>query len=158
MNCKPEQQLSFLATMKTSSNNFLMTSLKRFFQSIVSRNLALALTCSAPLALSAADIGQTFATPEEAVAALAGELLSAARNTGWQEASGEIVAYPASPEDVSRDILTFDAEGMTRSSFISVKTTAAAIKKIVPAMKAMTARRPGTCLMSRSTPSAGRNE
>ena len=47
-----------------------MNSLKRFFQSIASRTLALALALSAPLAISAADTGKTFATPEEAVAAL----------------------------------------------------------------------------------------
>ena len=44
-----------------------MTSLKRFFQSIVRRTLALALALSAPIAVRAAEIGKTFATPEEAV-------------------------------------------------------------------------------------------
>jgi len=57
--------------MKFSSPSFLMTSLKRFFQSIANRNLALALALSTPLAISAADAGKTFATPEEAVTALA---------------------------------------------------------------------------------------
>ena len=56
--------------MKTSSKSFLMTSLKRFVQSIARRNLALALAFSAPLAISAADTGKTFATPEAAVSAL----------------------------------------------------------------------------------------
>jgi len=48
-----------------------MTSLKRFLQSFIHRNWLLSLALGAPLALSAADIGQTFATPEEAVSALA---------------------------------------------------------------------------------------
>jgi len=48
-----------------------MTSLKRFFPSLLYRNWVLPLALSAPIVASAADIGQTFATPEEAVAALA---------------------------------------------------------------------------------------
>lgn len=56
--------------MKTSSKSILMTSLRRFSPSIAPCHLALALACSGPLALSAADIGKTFATPEEAVSAL----------------------------------------------------------------------------------------
>jgi hypothetical protein len=48
-----------------------MNSLKRFLQSIAGRTLALGLIVSAPFAVSAAETGQTFATPEDAVAALA---------------------------------------------------------------------------------------
>ena len=48
-----------------------MTVLKRFFPSLIYRNWVLVLALSAPFALSAADIGQTFATPEQAVSALA---------------------------------------------------------------------------------------
>ena len=48
-----------------------MTSLKRFFRSLVNRHLVLALALGVPIAVSAADIGKTFATPEEAVSALA---------------------------------------------------------------------------------------
>jgi hypothetical protein len=59
-----------LATMKTPSKNFLLTSLKRFFRSFGGCRLALALSFSVPLALNAADIGQTYTTPEAAVAAL----------------------------------------------------------------------------------------
>jgi len=44
--------------------------MKRFLQSIATRNLALTLSLGVPLALSAADTGQTFATPEAAVSAL----------------------------------------------------------------------------------------
>ncbi len=71
MNGKLELQTSFLVTMKTPSKSISMTSLHRFYHSIVQRNLLLTLTLSAPLALSAAPGTKTFATPEEAVAALA---------------------------------------------------------------------------------------
>ena len=54
--------------MKKSS--FFLACLKRFVQSMRSRNLALALALGAPWLASAADIGKTFATPEEAVSAL----------------------------------------------------------------------------------------
>ena len=47
-----------------------MNSLKRFFQSIAGRAVALALLISAPIANSAAETGQTFASPEAAVSAL----------------------------------------------------------------------------------------
>jgi hypothetical protein len=56
--------------MKTSSLSILLTSLKRIFRFTATRNLILSLALSAPIAVSAADIGKTFATPEEAVAAL----------------------------------------------------------------------------------------
>lgn len=48
-----------------------MASLKRFLQSIVHPGLGLGLALSLPIATSAADAGKTFATPEEAIAALA---------------------------------------------------------------------------------------
>jgi hypothetical protein len=57
--------------MKTSSKGFSMTFLKPFFRSLCHRHLVLALALSAPIALSAADTGKTFASPEEAVSALA---------------------------------------------------------------------------------------
>ena len=47
-----------------------MNSLKRFFQSYARRTLALAFVVSAPLAVSAAETGKAFASPQEAVAAL----------------------------------------------------------------------------------------
>ncbi|HEU0038506.1 MAG TPA: DUF2950 domain-containing protein [Verrucomicrobiae bacterium] len=47
-----------------------MDSLKRFSQTILSRNVALTLALGAAITASAADIGKTFATPEAAVAAL----------------------------------------------------------------------------------------
>ncbi len=57
--------------MKTFPNHLSVTSIKRFFPATVRRNLVLLLALSAPFAVNAADIGKTFATPEEAVAALA---------------------------------------------------------------------------------------
>jgi hypothetical protein len=57
--------------MKTLSRRLTMPLLKRFFPPLIRRNWVLSLALSAPLALGAADFGQTFATPEEAVAALA---------------------------------------------------------------------------------------
>ena len=47
-----------------------MTMLKRFFQSAIHRRSVLALAFAVPLAINAADIGKTFATPEAAVSAL----------------------------------------------------------------------------------------
>jgi hypothetical protein len=57
--------------MKTSSKNFLVNSWTQFCQAFLNRHLTLALVLAAPLAVNAADSGQTFATPEAAVAALA---------------------------------------------------------------------------------------
>ena len=71
MNCDPELPISFFANMKTSSKIYHpMNSLKRLSQSIARRALLLALVLSAPLAISAAETGKTFATAEEAVSAL----------------------------------------------------------------------------------------
>jgi hypothetical protein len=57
--------------MNTSSRRYSLTYRTRFWRSIVNRRLALALALGAPIALNAADIGKTFATPEQAVSALA---------------------------------------------------------------------------------------
>jgi hypothetical protein len=61
----------FLKIMRICSHRFSRAGLNRFFQCGVTRNLSLALAISATIAANAADIGKTFATPEEAVAALA---------------------------------------------------------------------------------------
>jgi hypothetical protein len=47
-----------------------MTALKQFFHTIANRNLAMVLALAAPIAVTAAETGKTFATPEDAVAAL----------------------------------------------------------------------------------------
>ncbi len=57
--------------MQTFTRCYSISSLKRFLQATAPHRLMLALALSAPLAANAADIGKTFATPEEAVAALA---------------------------------------------------------------------------------------
>ena len=54
--------------MKTNKNSIV--SFMRIFTSANRRSLLLAMAFSAPFAVSAADAGKTFATPEEAVAAL----------------------------------------------------------------------------------------
>jgi len=56
--------------MNTSSKTFSVASLKRLSQALLNRPLILAVALSLPMAVRAADIGKTFATPEEAVAAL----------------------------------------------------------------------------------------
>src|SRR5262245_57734669 len=56
--------------MKTFSKSCFMNSLKRFSQTLFSRNVALTAVLGAAIAARAADIGKTFATPEAAVAAL----------------------------------------------------------------------------------------
>jgi hypothetical protein len=65
------RQSPFFPDMKTSSKTLTVTLLKRFFPSLIYRNWILSWVLSAPFALSAADIGQSFATPEAAVSALA---------------------------------------------------------------------------------------
>jgi hypothetical protein len=71
MNSAPIIPIFSYSHMKTSSNSYLMNSLKRFFLSFAGRALSLVLIASAPLAISAAETGKGFATPEEAVSALA---------------------------------------------------------------------------------------
>ena len=56
--------------MNTSSTSRFLNSLKRISSSILNRSVALALALSPALGAGAADIGKTFASPEEAVAAL----------------------------------------------------------------------------------------
>jgi hypothetical protein len=57
--------------MKTLPKSFKMTFVKRFFPFLIYRNWVLPLALSAPFVVGAADIGKTFATPEDAVSALA---------------------------------------------------------------------------------------
>ena len=72
MNPAPELPAPFFTNMKTSSKkNDPMNFLKRFFQSIACHSLPLVLVGGAPLAIRAAETGKAFATPEEAVSALA---------------------------------------------------------------------------------------
>jgi len=71
MNLKPHFRIRFLTTMKTSKRHFLTNALTGILDSARQRSLILALALGTPIAVSAADIGKTFATPEEAVSALA---------------------------------------------------------------------------------------
>jgi len=57
--------------MKTSKRHFFINALTGIFDSARERSLILVLALGMPIAVSAADMGQTFATPEAAVAALA---------------------------------------------------------------------------------------
>jgi hypothetical protein len=57
--------------MNTFPKNSAMTSFERIFQSFIHLNWILSLVLGAPFAASAAQIAKTFATPDEAVAALA---------------------------------------------------------------------------------------
>jgi hypothetical protein len=57
-----------------------MNSLKRCFQSIAPRAVFLALACGAPFVVCAAENGKTFATPQEAVTALAAAVSAADTN------------------------------------------------------------------------------
>jgi hypothetical protein len=70
MNCTPQPRVSCFTKMKTSSKSCHVNPLKCFLQCIRSLTLALALVVGAPLTISAAETGKTFATAEEAVAAL----------------------------------------------------------------------------------------
>ena len=71
MNSAPVIPVFFFANIKTYSNNSPMNSLKRFILSMAWRTLSLVLLVSAPLAMSAAETGKAFPTPEDAVSALA---------------------------------------------------------------------------------------
>jgi len=62
---------SLLTNMKTSKNGSCRPALKRILPSRWNRGLVLAFALSLVLSANAADIGKTFATPEEAVSALA---------------------------------------------------------------------------------------
>jgi len=71
MNSEAKNSILLRNNMKTFTRQVPIAFLKRFFSAIVNPTLTLALVLAAPGAVNAADIGKTFATPEEAVAALA---------------------------------------------------------------------------------------
>ena len=60
----------YLPDMKTSTKYSTLSGLKRCALVVRDGNLVMALALCMPLAISAADAGKTFATPEEAVSAL----------------------------------------------------------------------------------------
>src|SRR5262245_2012036 len=71
MNFNANFRISFSTCMKTSKHNFVMIALGRITCSLRRHGITLALAVSAALAARAADRGKTFATPEDAVSALA---------------------------------------------------------------------------------------
>ena len=76
-----------------------MTSLQRSLRSVVHRRLALALAFAAPLAINAADIGKTFATPEAAVSALVAAV-GAKDTNALHDIFGPATADIANPDQV----------------------------------------------------------
>lgn len=70
MNSKTTLSNLFLNDMKPSSKSCFMNYLKRFSPSSLKRNVALVLALGSLVAARAADVGQIFATPEAAAAAL----------------------------------------------------------------------------------------
>ena len=61
---------AWFPSLNTSSMRFPMTTLESLFRSVTTSKLLFAVALGLPLAAGAADTGKTFATPEEAVAAL----------------------------------------------------------------------------------------
>ncbi len=94
--------------MNTLSQSRATTHRKRFSPSLACRNWVLALALCAPSALSAADSGQTFATPEEAVSALAAAATAHDTN-GLRVLFGSAVADLQNPDRVqaTNDLIEF---------------------------------------------------
>ncbi len=94
--------------MKTLSKSLTMTYAKRFFPFLTYRNWVLALALSAPLAVRAGDIGKTFATPEDAVSALAAAA-SAKDTNALRALFGSAAADLQNPDHVqaTNDLMEF---------------------------------------------------
>jgi hypothetical protein len=94
--------------MNLSSRILTMTSLKRFFPALNYCNWVLALALSAPFAVGAADIGKSFATPEEAVVAL-GAATSAQDTNAFRVLFGPTAADLQNPDHVqaTNDLIEF---------------------------------------------------
>jgi hypothetical protein len=65
-----EHKTFTLSDMRTLTNYFLMTRVRRYSRFANGSSVLLALALSMPMACNAADFGKAFATPEEAVSAL----------------------------------------------------------------------------------------
>jgi hypothetical protein len=76
MNSRSNFQIDFLHTMKTPRENVFTTAILRILDSVRYQLLILALAFGVPVAVVAAATGKTFATPEDAVAALAAAINS----------------------------------------------------------------------------------
>jgi hypothetical protein len=84
--------ISLLFDMKTSSKILSMTALKRFFQASRHHDLVVVFALGASIGVSAAEASRTFATPEDAVAAL----VTAASKQDSNDLS--VIFGPAAPE------------------------------------------------------------
>ena len=105
----------FTPNMKTLLKTFAMNSLRNPFQSLTPLTLALGVALSLPFALNAADIGKTFATPDDAVA----ELLAAASrhdDDALRIIFGPEAAEIENPDHVqfANDLDTFNAAASQR--------------------------------------------
>ena len=96
--------------MKTVPKSLTMILLKRFFSPTAHRNWVFPLALIAPLALSAADVGRTFATPEAAVSALAAAV-SAKDTNALRALFGSAAADLQNPDHVqaTNDFMEFTA-------------------------------------------------
>lgn len=125
MNLKLPFLVSIFADMETPTHSLTMTLLRQFFPSLICRNSVLSLALSAPLALGAADFGQTFATPEEAVAALAaatsakdtnafrilfGPAAVDLRNPDHVQATNDLVEFTTAFNQTQRIVRTSDSQ------------------------------------------------
>jgi len=102
-----------------------MALLKRFFQSALHRRLFLALAFTMPLAISAADTGKTYATPEAAVNALVaaasakdtnalhdifGPATSDIENPDRVQAANELIEFTAALNETNRIVHESDSK------------------------------------------------
>ena len=99
--------------MKTSRKVASVTALKRLCHHLFNHNLVLALAFSTPVVVSAADIGKTFATPEEAVSALA------AATTAKDANALRVIFGPAAAEIENPDRVQATNEYRTFSAALS---------------------------------------
>jgi len=94
--------------MKTFPMSLTVTSLKRFFPSLIYRDWILPFALSVPFAVGAADIGKTFPTPEAAVSALAAAA-SAKDTNALRVLFGSAAAELQNPDHVqaTNDLIEF---------------------------------------------------
>ena len=100
----------YLPDMKTSRKGPSMNALKGYFRLIKQANLVVALVLGAPFATIAAETGQTFATPEEAVSALV-TATSAQSGADLRIIFGPAAADLQNPDRVqaTNELITFTA-------------------------------------------------
>jgi len=101
-----------------------MNSLKRFSQSILNLKVALALALTTAVAVRAADIGKTFATPEEAVAALLAAA-SAEDTNAFRVIFGPVGVEIENPDRVqaANELSAFNAAAKQRQQLVHESDT-----------------------------------